>query len=1006
MARRAFIALVTFALVFVGFPIGSSIAVAADGGGGSIGLTTTATYSQDFNTLANGPDPAGLYTTLPAGWRISESGTGSRNDGKYAIGTGSSTTGDTYSFGAATGDTERAFGQLRSGSLISVIGAAFTNRMSLPITKLDVAYTGEQWRLGAVRTGTADRMDFQYSLDATSLTTGTWIDVDALDLTSPITTGTAGLLNGNLPANRRGLSATIVANVPAGGTVFIRWTDFDVPSSDDGLAIDDFTLKPYVDDTAPSVTVTSPFAGAVNVDLDATIRITFSEPVDVSGAWSTLVCTDSGTHTTTISGGPITFILDPDADFTSDETCTVTVLAAQVTDRDAFDPPDHPAADASFSFGTFAAVTPIHAIQGAAHRSPLEGQLVRNTVGVVTALRAAGFYLQDPAADADPATSEGVFVFTTSAPVVHVGDSISVRASVREFRPGGESTGNLTTTELASPSIWVHSTGNDLPAPIIIGADRTPPTANIEDDASSGNVETSGVFDPATDGIDFWESLEGMRVEIPDPAIVSPSNSYNEIGVLANDGAGATGRTARGGIAISATDKNPERIIVDDEVLKLLGPSLFPTHLNVGDHFVGSIVGVVDYDFGNFMVELTQAATATSGGLTREVTAAPAASELTIATFNVENLDPGDHTFGTMASLIVNNLRSPDLISLEEIQDNNGETDNGTVDATTTLTMLRDAVVAAGGPTYAWSEIDPVNDRDGGAPGGNIRQVFFYRTDRGLEFVARPGAASTTANAVVDVSGGPQLQYSPGRIDPTNTAFTSSRKPLAGEFTYEGHHLFVIANHFNSKGGDEPLWGRDQPPVLSSEIQRTQQAAIVAAFVGDILTLDANAEVVVLGDLNDFEFSGPVNALKAAGLHDLIETLPANERYSYVFEGNSQTLDHILTSGSLLPLATDDVVHVNSEFWDQASDHDPQVVRLFLPDLASLCSATRSVVSEAGVAGSLCAKLNAAKASRARGDDHAFAGQIGAFVNEVDAQRGKAISDADATRLIAAAGVL
>jgi len=111
-----------------------------------------------------------------------------------------------------------------------------------------------------------------------------------------------------------------------------------------------------------------------------------------------------------------------------------------------------------------------------------------------------------------------------------------------------------------------------------------------------------------------------------------------------------------------------------------------------------------------------------------------------------------------------------------------------------------------------------------------------------------------------------------------------------------------------------------------------QQATIVKSFVQNILAVDATAEVVVLGDLNDFEFSNPLMTLKSAPMNDLIETLPANERYTYVFEGNSQTLDHILVSNSLLSLAHTDVVHVNSEFWDQASDHEPQVAHLLLAD--------------------------------------------------------------------------
>jgi len=140
----------------------------------------------------------------------------------------------------------------------------------------------------------------------------------------------------------------------------------------------------------------------------------------------------------------------------------------------------------------------------------------------------------------------------------------------------------------------------------------------------------------------------------------------------------------------------------------------------------------------------------------------------------------------------------------------------------------------------------------------------------------------------------------------------------------------VIANHFNSKGGDDPLFGRFQPPTRSSETQRHQQAHLVADFVSQLTAADPAANVMVLGDLNDFEFSETVDILKAAGLNDLMETLPLDQRYSYEFEGNAQVLDHILVGQALFshhPLVFD-AVHVNAEFFDQASDHDPSVVRI------------------------------------------------------------------------------
>jgi predicted extracellular nuclease len=172
------------------------------------------------------------------------------------------------------------------------------------------------------------------------------------------------------------------------------------------------------------------------------------------------------------------------------------------------------------------------------------------------------------------------------------------------------------------------------------------------------------------------------------------------------------------------------------------------------------------------------------------------------------------------------------------------------------------------------------------------------------------------------------LTFSPGRVDPLNEAWEDSRKPLAGEFRWRGRTVIAVANHLNSKGGDQPLFGRFQPPERSSEVQRHKQAAVVRGFVREALGGDRDARVVVMGDLNDFEFSRTLDILESAPLVNLMETLPKRERYSYVFDGNSQTLDQILVTKALRRHAEYDSVHVNAEFFDQASDHDPQVARL------------------------------------------------------------------------------
>lgn len=191
-------------------------------------------YSQDFNTLAN----SGTGSTTPLGWLFSESGANANTT--YAAGDGGSNGGNTYSFGTGT-DADRAFGGLRSGSLIPIVGAVFTNTTGATVTSLTITYTGEQWRLGT--TGRNDRLDFQYSLNNNSITSGTFVHVDGLDFIAPIGTGTAGALDGNASANRVTITYTINGiNIPNGSNFAIRWTDFDVTGAEDGLGIDDFTI--------------------------------------------------------------------------------------------------------------------------------------------------------------------------------------------------------------------------------------------------------------------------------------------------------------------------------------------------------------------------------------------------------------------------------------------------------------------------------------------------------------------------------------------------------------------------------------------------------------------------------------------------------------------------------------------------------------------------------------------------------------------------------------------
>ncbi|NUS76539.1 MAG: endonuclease/exonuclease/phosphatase [Streptomyces sp.] len=570
----------------------------------------------------------------------------------------------------------------------------------------------------------------------------------------------------------------------------------------------------------------------------------------------------------------------------------------------------------------------VHDIQGTTRISPYAGQKVADVSGIVTGIRtygsSKGFWIQDPNADDNPATSEGVFVFTSSTPKgVAVGDLVTVSGTVSEYVPGGATSGNQSITEITKPTTTVVSSGNAVPAAVVVDARSVPAAYAPVGDTAAGNSINGLTLEPSKYALDYYESLEGENVQVADTRVVGASDPYTELWVTVKPRENAN---RRGGTVYGSYDaQNTGRL----QIQSLGATSAFPV-ANVGDVLEGATEGPLDYNqFGGYTLVANTIGTLKSGGTERETTQKQKRGELAVATYNVENLDPSDGTFAAHAAAIVNNLQSPDIVSLEEIQDNNGATNDGTVAADQTVQKLIDAIAAAGGPTYDWRSIDPTNGTDGGEPGGNIRQVFLFNPER-VSFTDRAGGDATTAVGVTKEHGKAALTVSPGRIDPTNAAWASSRKPLVGEFVFRGRTVFVIANHFNSKGGDYGLTSATQPVPRSSEVQRHQQATLVNAFVKDVLDTQKNADVIALGDINDFEFSDTAKILETDGaLWSAIKSLPKSERYSYVYQGNAQVLDQILVSPSIRRGCDFeyDSVHVNSEFNDQISDHDPQVLR-------------------------------------------------------------------------------
>ncbi|SFF01212.1 2',3'-cyclic-nucleotide 2'-phosphodiesterase/5'-or 3'-nucleotidase, 5'-nucleotidase family [Paenibacillus algorifonticola] len=562
----------------------------------------------------------------------------------------------------------------------------------------------------------------------------------------------------------------------------------------------------------------------------------------------------------------------------------------------------------------------IHTIQGKTHRSIYENVAVTNVSGIVTSVSTNSFYMQEPDSgiDSDPATSEAIQVYK-AAHGVAVGDAVTVDGTVVEY---GTSPA-LTVTQITATTVTKGLPSQPLPSPIVLGTNgRVVPTVI--------DTDSFGAFNSDGDAVDFFESLEGMRIQLDDARITGPyANSVTP--VTFDNGANNPIKTDAGGIVLTGDGTQPFDSSLNPQKMYIAAKPA-GQDIKTGDQFNGPITGVLNYTSNLFKLipDGSLPAITYSSRAQGVATTVAAADKLTIATFNVENFSSSQTAKAAkIGGIIVNNLKTPDIIGLMEVQDNNGETNNGVTDASQSFQALIDAVIAKGGPTYAYTDIAPVDGLDGGAPGGNIRVGFLYNTAR-VTLATGTKGDSTTA---VQVEGDGSLSVNPGRISPADAAFNASRKPLAAEFTFQGKRVVVVANHFNSKGGDGLPWGTIQPVIRSSETQRALQAGIVNSFVSQLVARDPNVNVAVLGDLNDFQFSKTLDILKKDALTNLVDTMPEKDRYSYIYDGNSQTLDHILVNDALKDYSDIEVVHVNADFTDsmgRVSDHDPLLAQLDL----------------------------------------------------------------------------
>ncbi|WP_316960099.1 endonuclease/exonuclease/phosphatase family protein [Staphylococcus chromogenes] len=302
-----------------------------------------------------------------------------------------------------------------------------------------------------------------------------------------------------------------------------------------------------------------------------------------------------------------------------------------------------------------------------------------------------------------------------------------------------------------------------------------------------------------------------------------------------------------------------------------------------------------------------------------------------MVSYNLENFSNNAYTTTNdkvekLANGIVSHMKSPDIIGVTEVQDNDGA-GKGDPAANESYERLIKTIQATGGPKYEYKSIDPEMNKDGGQPNANIRVGFLYRPDH-VSFNNEIKAGD--ANTAVDYKDG-KLTRNPGRIDPHNPAFTNSRKPLAAQFTFKGQSIIAIVNHWNSKNGDDALFGRQQPVERRSEAQRVEMAKAVGEFVKQVYRENPKANIISVGDYNDFQWSQPLRTFENYGMTNLVNRVPLKLRYSDNYQGNAQTLDHVFVSKNLASRAKLDMIHVNSDFTEmsgRASDHDPLLTQI------------------------------------------------------------------------------
>ena len=620
-------------------------------------------------------------------------------------------------------------------------------------------------------------------------------------------------------------------------------------------------------DIAPTVLNTTPTNNATNIAVDANISLTFSEAVNVTGAWFTISGATSGSHTAAVTGGPTTFTLNPDTDFANNEVVTVTIVASQVTDQDLIDPPDNMASNFVWTFTTVPAnicdstFTPIYTIQGSGASTPLTGQSV-TTKGVVTgdfqgASGLNGFFIQDATGDGNTATSDGIFVSSNTA--VNAGDTVLVMGTATE----------AFSQTVISPvtSVVVCSTG----ATIL-------PTSVTLPVASTGD----------------WERFEGMLVTVTDsstgPLTASEVFTLGRFGEVVVSSGGRlfnpTNYVTPGAAAIAEQSLNDRRRLLIDDGSNVGNPAVVPYIPTTTDVFrlgytTQSVTGVLSFDFSNYRLHPTTPLSWTASNPRPSAPLSVGGATTRIVAMNVLNyfttIDTGNDVprgadsateFTRQRDKIVAVIvgMDADIIGFMEME-NNG---------TTAVNNLVTAVNAAlPNPADHYTVIgDPANGYGTDA----IKVTMIYRPS----VVTAVGASLSDNDAIFD------------------------RRPVAQTFQQvsDGAKFTVVANHFKSKGcGSASGANLDLGDGQSCwNLKRTQQASALLNFINNtVIPAAGDPDVLIIGDLNSYAMEDPIVTLTNGGYVNMISTFAGagNAAYSFAFQGQSGYLDHALASSSL-----------------------------------------------------------------------------------------------------------